>query len=192
MYWYFTKQASFTRNDRLYRRNQYDLMDLEAELEGKEVIYFTRFDFPGCDTLKTDRARFTIHKTAYFASFNRVEVKLPEIEWDFKVRETVKINLVLGNPTDRTITFSDSCSFPPVLVYTIYPERDKSRAFFASYSSPLPGLEPGEYKTFPVEITMPFAPGSYQLAFGFGAKNMPAGINGRPVRMSVHSRSREN
>lgn len=135
---------------------------------------------------------YLIHKTPYFASFNRVEVKTPDIDWEFQIRETVKIDLELGNPTDRTIFFSDSCTFPQTLIYTFYSEHGKPRAFFAKYKSSLPSLEPGEYKTFPVEIRMPYVPGSYQLTFGFGAKNILAGLNGRPVRMNVHSRSREN
>lgn len=192
LYWFFTKEASFSKNDRLYRRNQYDLMDMEAELQGTEVMYFTRHNLPGSDSIKTMMGAYLVHKTPYFASFNRVEVKMPEIEWEFQIRETVKLDLELGNPTERTIFFSDSCTFPQTLIYTFYSERGKPRAFFAKYSSPLPSLEPGEYKTFPVEIRMPYVPGSYQLNIGFGAKNMPAGINGRPVRMNVHSRSREN
>ncbi len=190
LYWFFTKDASFSKNDRFYRKNQYDLMDREAELEGKKVLYFTRYYLPGSYSLKTEMGRYLIHKTPYFASFNRVEIKMPDIEWDFQIRETVKINLELGNPTDRAISFSDSCTFPQSLIYTLYSDKGNPRAFFAKYSSPLPSLEPGEYKTFPVEIRMPYVPGSYQLTFGFGAKNMPAGLNGKPVRMNVHSRSR--
>ena len=192
LYWFFTKEASFSRNDRFYRRNQYDLMDLEADLQGKEVLYFTRLDFPGCDLINTIKGSFVIHNTKYFASFNRVEIKLPEIEWEFLAGETVKIDLELGNPTMRPIIFSDSCTFPPALVYTYYSPKDIPRAFFAKYNSHLPSLEPGESKDFPVEIRMPYIPGSYHLAFAFGATNMPAGMNGRPVRITVHARSGEN
>lgn len=190
--WFFSKKPAFTKNDRLYRRNQYDLMDMEAKLHGKEVLYFTRFDVPGSDSLQTDRQRYLVHNTSFFASYNRVDIKVPDLEWDFFVGENLDMDLTLVNPTNRSIYFSDSCSFPPALVYTIHPESGKARAHFAKYSSKLPTLEPGAQVVFPVKIRVPYEPGSYQLTFGFGAKNMPAGMNGRPVRMTVHSRSRAN
>lgn len=190
--WFFSKKPSFTKNDRLYRRNQYDLMDMEADLHGKKVMYFTRFDVPGADSIITDRQRFQVHYTSFFASYNRVEIRPPELDWDFEAGDMLDVDLKLVNPTDRSIYFSDSCSFPPVIVYTYKHGSGKARARFAQYSNTLPTLEPGAQLIFPVQIRAPYEPGSYQLTFGFGAKNMPAGMNGRPVRMTVHSRSREN
>ena len=192
LFWFFTKKPTFTKNDRFYRRNQYDLMNMEAELHGKEVLYFTRFDIPGSDSLVTVRGHTRIHNTTFFASYNRVNIDFPDLEWEFEVGETIEVKLELGNPTDRSIYFSDSCSFPPALVYTYHSDRGKARAHFAKYNTKLPTLEPGAQVVFPVEIRVPYVPGSYQLTFGFGAKNMPAGMNGRPVRMTVHARSREN
>ncbi|MDX2430810.1 MAG: glycosyltransferase family 39 protein [Bacteroides sp.] len=192
LYWYFTKDPSFSRNDRFYRRNQYDLMNMEAELQGKEVLYFTRIAFPGVDSLKTTRSTAMVYNITYYGTFNRVEISLPDMEWDFEIGEMVQVDLELINPTDRTISFSDSCSFKPSLIYTYYSEKQKGRAFFAKYENKLPDLAPGEHVIFPVKIRVPYVPGKYQVMISFGAEYLPAGLNGRPVKMTVHSRSKAN
>ncbi len=192
LYWFFTKEPCFSRNDRYYRINQFDLMNLEEELQGKEVLYIPQLYVPGQDTLSTVMGKILTYSIPKFCSFNRVEIGLPEIEWEFEIGKTVQIDLELRNPTERTICFSDSCTFPPELLYSYRTEKNKSRAFFAKYDSPLPNLEPGEHVIFPVSMRVPYVPGEYKLMFSFGAKYMPAGLNGKPVKMTVHSRSREN
>lgn len=192
LYWFYTGKPAFSRNDKFYRRNQYDLMGMEADLHGTEVLLCSRYHPPGCDSLKNSRQNFLIHHTSHFSSFNRVDIKAERENWEFDAGEWVQIDLELGNPTDRAITFTDSLTFPPELVYTYYSDKPKGRTFFARYDSPLPDLAPGEYRSFPIEIRMPHGSGEFQLAFSFAAKDYPSGINGRPVSLSVHSRSRAN
>ena len=39
LYWFYNKKPAFTRNNIRYRRNQYDLWNLEEELQGKQVLF---------------------------------------------------------------------------------------------------------------------------------------------------------
>jgi hypothetical protein len=192
LYWFFTKEPAFTQNNYRYRKNQYDLWSMEADLQGKEVLYLPSRGIPNRDTLHTVRGDVFIHNTEYFCHFNRVEIKLPDILWEFEPGEQVEIALELGNPTENSINFSDSCTQKPLLVYTLFSEGANDATKLAQYSHHLPVLAPGERSIFPVEITAPELPGEYQIMFSFGAKHMTAGIHGRPVKMNVLSTSTRN
>jgi hypothetical protein len=192
LYRFFSKEPAFTHNNYRYRKNQYDLWSMEADLQGEKVLYFPDARIPGSDTLQTVRGPIRIHNTEYFCHFNRVEINPPEIHWEFEHGEQVEVELELSNPTMSRIEFSDSCTHKPWLVYTIISEGERDLTLLAQYSNHLPVLASGEQITFPVEITAPEVPGEYKIMFSFGGKNMFAGIHGRPVKMTVLSTSTEN
>jgi hypothetical protein len=189
LYWFFTGEPAFTHNNYRYRKNQYDLWNMEAELQGKKVLFLPDRYMPDLDTLETTRGPVRIHNTEYFCHFNRVEILLPPMHWEFEPGEQVEIELKLVNPTAQSIIFSDSCSHAPWLVYTLFSDAEKDITRKAQYSSHLPVLAPGESLLFPVEITAPGVPGEYRIMFSFGGQYLTAGIDGRPVRMIVLSRS---
>jgi len=192
LYWFFTREPAFTINNYRYRKNQYDLWNMEAELQGREVLYLPDWAIPGSDTLQTIRGPVHIDNTEYFCHFNRVDIKLPHMDWTFEPGEQVEIELELGNPTATRIDFSDSCTLKPWLVYTVFSKGERDITKQAKYTDHLPVLDPGEYLLFPVEITAPEEPGEYQILFSFGGKNLTAGIHGRPVRLTVPSTSTGN
>ena len=192
LYWFFTGEPSFTHNNYRYRKNQYDLWEMEAELQGKAVLYLPDRKIQGSDTLETNMGDVLVHDTEYFCHFNRVEIELPVLHWEFEAGEQIEVDLGLYNPTVRKIEFSGSCTHEPWLLYTIFSEEERDLSFRAIYSEDLPSLTPGAGTPFPVEIKVPETPGEYQIMFSFGGKNMTAGIHHRPVRMSVLSRSTEN
>jgi len=192
LYWFFTQESAFAHNNYRYRKNQYDLWSMEADLQGKEVLYLPDRTIPGGDTLQTVMGPVSIHNTEYFCHFNRVDINLPEIHWEFEAGEQVDVELELGNPTGRSINFSDSCTHAPWLVYTLFSDEEGDKTLQARYNDHLPVLAPGERILFPVEITAPELPGEYQIIFSFGGAYMTAGIHGRPVTLTVLSTSTEN
>jgi hypothetical protein len=192
LYWFFTGEPSFSHNNYRYRKNQYDLWDMEAEWQGREVLYLPDRRIPGSDTLQTIRGDVLIHDTEYFCHFNRVGIELPFLSWEFEAGEQVEIELELSNPGANSVYFPDSCTHEPWLVYTIFSEGDKDRSFKAQYSDGLPVLSPGDKLLFPVEIMVPDIPGEYRIMFSFGGEYLTAGIHHRPVRMNVLSRSTGN
>lgn len=192
LYWFFTHEPAFTHNNYRYRKNQYDLWNMETDLQGEEVLYLPDRYIPGIDTLETVRGPMRIHNTEYFCHFNRVDINLPELHWEFEAGVQVDIALELSNPTGSSINFSDSCTHKPWLVYTIFSEGERDLTLQARYSEHLPVLAPGERILFPVEITAPEFPGEYQIMFSFGGAYMTAGIHGRPVTLTVLSKSTGN
>ncbi len=133
-----------------------------------------------------------MHNTEYFCHYNRVEIRLPQINWEFNGGEKVRIDIELINPTSEAISFSDLCTHKTELIYTVYAEEGGKVSYVAKLLRPLPGLASGEVTTFPVDINIPDKAGKYQLMLSIGTKELPPGINGRAVTMIVHARSKKN
>ncbi len=192
LYWFFNQEPAFSLNDIYYRKNQYDLMDQEAALQGKEVLYFPGIYLPGCDTLKTGIGDFLISDTEFFCHFNRVKIKLPSMDREFETGEKTTINLELSNPTSKTISFCDSCTHTPRLISTYFSDKGYNLTHFVKSPNPLPDLAPGESLVYPVQIRVPYFTGEFQLAVSLGSDYIRAGINGKPVTMTVRARSKMN
>jgi len=192
LYWFFNQEQAFSLNDIYYRKNQYDLMDREAELQGKEVLYFPGVESPGCDSLKTGMGTFIISDTEFFCHFNRVEIKLPQMDREFETGEKITINLELSNPGSKTINFCDSCTHTPRLISTYFSGKGYDLSHFVKSPNPLPDLAPGESVVYPVQIRVPYFTGKFQLAVSLGSDYLRAGINGKPVTMTVRARSKMN
>jgi len=192
LYWFFNQEPAFSLNDIYYRKNQYDLMDQEAALQGKEVLYFPGTEYPGCDSLKTAIGYLIMSDTEYFCHFNRVEIKLPQIDWEFEVGERVNIQIELSNSTSSTIHFCDSCTHTPRLISTYFSEKGYDLTHFINSPVPLPDLAPGESIMHPIQIRVPYFTGNFQLAVSLGSDFLRAGINGKPVKMTVRARSKMN
>ena len=192
LYMFFTGDTAFSHNNKYYRKNQYDLMNLESGLQGRKVLYFPKPSFPGCDSLRVNGENIGVHQTDFFCFFNRVRVKWQDPERELHAGEEVEAVLLLENPTAKVIQFYDSCTFRPWLVHSWFSNNGDHVAYRAGYHSHLPELTPGDIMEFPVTFRIPDSPGKYRLMFSFGAKNIPAGINGRPYRVTVRDRSKMN
>ncbi len=192
LYWFFNREPAFSLNDIYYRKNQYDLMDQEAFLQGKEVLYFPGIEFPGCDSLKTGIGNLIISDTEFFCHFNRLEINIHPLDQEFETGEIVDINIELINPTSRTISFCDSCTHKPSLISTYFSDNGYNVTYFVESPNPLPDLAPGERIVYPVQIKVPYFIGEFQLAISLGSDYLRAGINGKPVTMTVHARSKMN
>jgi len=189
LYQFFTGKPAHAMNNKSYRKNQYDLMDQEARLQGKSVLLVPYTGFPGCDTIDTGMGDFFLYDMEHFSWFNRVKVHPPDRDWDLSVGETFQVEVQLENPTTDTVKFYTAYTFRPFLIYSYYDENGGHKAYKDRKSRPLPDLPPGETIPYSFTVKAPEQPGEYQMLFSFGAKNMPAGINGKPVKITVRARS---
>jgi hypothetical protein len=192
LYWFYTGTPAFSQNNKHYRMNQFDLLDMEAELMGREVLFIPTVGFPGCDTLNTPCGEFYVHITDCFCHYNRVKVIPPDRTWRFEAGEKVQVPLELNNPTDEPVVFREDCTHAPLLVYSFFGKKDYHRAYFDRKAKPLPDIPPHASVIYPIQVNVPDTPGEYRLMFSFGSRYLPAGINGKPVRLTVSSTSIKN
>ena len=167
-------------------------MDMESILQGKEVLYFPGVLYPAYDSIQTGIGTFLTNDTEYFCHFNRVEISIPPQDKRFERGALLDLDIVMSNPGSETISFCDSCSHKPRLISTYFSDNGYNVTYFANSPNPLPDLAPGKHIVFPVQIKVPYFTGEFQLAISLGSDYLRAGINGKPVRMTVHARSKTN
>jgi hypothetical protein len=185
VYWFYTGKKAYTRNDILYRRNQFDIWPLESELEGQTVV----FSYPGSSdsirelpTVLGDFPYLIIH---HWCSFNRLHIKILNKNPEVAAGMPFSISVRLSNPTPLPVSLDCDCDLPPVLMYGY---RRHGHNLLYGKVNPRPEfgtLEPGEVNELELELTAPKEPGEYHLFIAFGSNLLLPGINGRPAELRV-------
>ncbi|MFC2089621.1 ArnT family glycosyltransferase [Bacteroidota bacterium] len=192
VYWFFTGKPAFNYSNKHYHRTQYDLIGMEADLTGKQVLFITRHGFPGCDTLNTGIKEYIMHDVDYYCGYNRVVIRPPQLEWELIQSSEVEVSLTLFNPGNDTVFFNGPCTHLPQLMYSYFDKNRQNKTFYDSKAGPLPDLLPGAEERYTIRMKVPDSPGEYNILFSIGSKHIPPGINGKPVRMTVLARSTTN
>jgi hypothetical protein len=185
VYWFYTGKMAFTRNNLLYRRNQFDIWPLEAELEGVPVLLTRWGDSDTTQLHKTVHGDLIYYKIERYCSFNRLRIDLPENDIESAAGMSFTIPVKISNRTDRTVSLDCDCDLPPLLMYS-YITREKSFQYEAVDPQPLIGrLAPGEETNFEITIKAPAQAGQYRMLVSFGSAILLPGINGPPAEITV-------
>jgi hypothetical protein len=188
VYWFYTGKTAFTRNNLLYRRNQFDIWPIEGDLEGREVI-LTRWGIQD-STLSIQTVHGEIHyfEIDRYCTFNRLKIKILKKELESVEGRDFSISARLSNPTGRPVDLNCKCDLPPRLMYSFVDGEGKT-SFFPVKDPPEIGvLEPGAEVILHLSITAPPEPGTYSLMVSFGSPVLLPGINGAPVNLKVFPR----
>ncbi len=188
VYWFYTGKTAFTRNNILYRRNQFDVWPLEEQLEGKRVV-LSRWS-SGRDSVKvleTVHGDFPYYEIGRYCSFNRLRIKILEDEIESVTDGEYSVKVSITNPTSVKVCLDCECDLPPLLMYTYYSEDIRFRSSTVESQPELGSLEPGEEILLDVPLIAPEDPGIYSLNVSLGSAILLPGINGGSVELTVNS-----
>ena len=76
LYWFYNKKPAFSRNTVEYRRNQYDVWNLEEDLDGEAVLLTHLEKTENNQVLKTVWGDVYYYNIENYCSFNRLSVKI--------------------------------------------------------------------------------------------------------------------
>ncbi|MCK4748605.1 MAG: hypothetical protein KAT15_16245, partial [Bacteroidales bacterium] len=196
VYWFYTGKKAFTRNNLLYRRNQYDVWPLESELEGQNVL-LTRWGAPDSSkVLSTVFGDIHYYDIERYCSFNRLKIEIPEEKPESMAGESFEVAVRISNPTSLEVSLDCDCDLPPLLMYA-YINEDRKTRFYTVEPQPVFGsiglgsLEPGGEFLLDVRLIAPAEPGRYALTISFGSRILLPGINGAPVELKISPASQE-
>jgi hypothetical protein len=185
IYQFYTNKPAFTRNDVLYRRNQYDVWNLEEELEGKQVLLTRWGEAEGAMSFPTVWDEVYYYNIQHYCSFNRLSVKILQNKVKASPGQQLGLPVSIGNPTEQAVCLDCPCDLPPELFQTT---EDRNRRFHSLRIREQPRLttlEAGEKVRLEVQIKVPDEPGDYLLTISFGSALLVPGINGAPVKLTV-------
>lgn len=190
VYWFYTGKKAFTRNDILYRRNQFDLWPMEEQLEGRPVLLMGWGKSDSTLNLPTVIGDIPYYEIERYCSFNRLRIEIPEKKISTGPGSTLALSIRLSNPTSRDVALDCECDLPPLLMYSYQiRERRTNRRITSSYVlEPQPrigNLSPGETIQLDLELTAPEDPDQYELWISFGSRILHPGINGSPGQLTV-------
>ncbi|MEE9460888.1 MAG: glycosyltransferase family 39 protein [Bacteroidales bacterium] len=185
LYWFYNKKLAFTRNTVMYRRNQYDVWNLEEELHGKQVLLTHWGKVDSTRVIETAWGEVYYYNIERFCSFNRLSVKILEKKLQSAPGEQIIVPVQIGNPTHQPVCLDCPCDLPPMLYQSVV---DRDRVFLHDRIQEQPrltSLEPGEQILLDIQIRVPEEPGDYLLTISFGSELLTPGINGVPVKLKV-------
>jgi hypothetical protein len=185
IYWFYNKKPAFTHNGIMYRRNQYDLWDLEAELQGKQVLLTLWKKTDSAQVIPTVWDDLYYYDINRYCSFNRLSVKILEKKLQATPGQQLHVPVRIDNPTNHSVCLDCPCDLPPAL-YQSFEDQDRKFQYERIKEQPLlTSLASGEQIQLDIQISAPEKPGDYLLMISFGSKLLEPGINGPPVKLSV-------
>jgi hypothetical protein len=185
VYWFYTHKPAHTRNSIHYRRNQYDVLDLEAELQGKEVLLTHWGSIDSTRVISTVLEDIHYYAIKRFCSYNRLSVKIMKKGLQASPGQEIFVPIQIYNPTDQTICLDCPCDLPPLLYQSFL---DPNRELLIDYIREQPqlmSLDPEENVILELMVSVPEEPGEYQLMISFGSGILMPGFNGVPVKLKV-------
>jgi hypothetical protein len=185
VYWFYSEKPAFTRNSMYYRRNQYDVWDMEHELRGKEVFLTAYGGNQGCDTLSTVYGNVYYYEIDSYCSFNNLKVNILAKNIKAVSGDTITLSVRIENPNEYSVCLDCPCDIPPYLVVS-FMDNERNRYFARILDEPdLGEISPGEVLDMKVRIAIPAPPGSYRSAIAFTSGILNPGINGRVLQCEI-------
>jgi hypothetical protein len=185
VYRFYTKKPAFTRNNIMYRRNQYDVWNLEEELHGKQVLLTHWKKADSAQVISTVWDEVYYYNIEKYCSFNRLSVRILEKKLQAVPGQKLNVPVRIGNPTNHTVCLDCPCDLPPMLYQSVVDPDRKFHHHRIREQPRLASIEPGAEIQVDIKIEVPEEPGDYLLTISFGSELLVPGINGVPVKLMV-------
>ena len=169
-----------------YHKNQYDLWNIEDELQGKNVfIVFPMYTYP-LDTLYTrNMKKYKAGVINNFRSFNKVAIDMYKDNITGKKSESISVPIQLKNNSTVFADFNTTQKNKPKLYYTYFQQNE-----IAVRPKPvinnLNNIAPGEFYNDTISIILPEDDGNYYIMLSIKSGWFPEGINGKFIRVTVN------
>jgi hypothetical protein len=196
---YSRSLKGFSYNSRFYRKNQFDLWDIDDSLSGKTVYYVT--DYQHRDVSHeinflqlgkvADQDSFYFHKKTFYGrwldnvkTYQKVEVITDAGKYITKSGTVLNLSTTIYNPYKDTISFDNSgvnrkCffEFGFILNGTIIYIRPVNATGII--------IPPHTKVPFKISVTVPEAHGKYKLFFSLRVDPFPGTRNSRMIDINV-------
>jgi hypothetical protein len=193
-YIFHTGKQAFSFNNAMYRGNQFDLEDIEQQLQGKEVmLVFPRNSVSPTDLKEsgielndsilspTGKYRYYYYEKNY-RSYNFIPIDVELEDHTFKAGSIADIPVVLRNPGIKPVNFIMAL---PSRVFLTYHLLQYGKPLIYKKFEDITFLRlVDEYRTS-IMLDVPEKPGTYYLKVSIKYGWMPPGINSRLIKIKV-------
>ncbi|MBR9921469.1 MAG: glycosyltransferase family 39 protein [Bacteroidetes bacterium] len=174
-YQFYSGKKAYTVNNWSHSGNQYDLLWEEEEaLQGKRVMRVSEYLSDGTPFSPGGIQDSKYGYTDDFRSYNRLKIKILNPVDSLYTDDRVPMEILLINPTDKAVDFSESSR--EIKVYSHVYEGDRvEKAVPAMKEALNMVLEPGDTLKFQADLFVPEKPGHFRYRFAIHVGNLHNG-----------------
>lgn len=176
-YIYYTNNLAHSYNGVNYRKNQFDLWDMETKIQGDKVLIVSKRDLPDFSLLETSVGDFYISELENFRSYNKVEIEVLNDDYTFKADKTYPLKVQLTNNFSFPVSFEENNDFSLGIVVSLvkYKQLIEEQCFPLAFHQQR--LNPGECFTQIINYKAPPEKDSYQIFISLKSNYLEPGIN---------------
>lgn len=108
-YSFYTGKPAFSYNFISYRKNQFDLWNVDEEYWMKPALFLTYWDAPNYNLIDQGKGNRIFYKQIEALPLvNQIKVKLENYPHLFQANQLIGVDLIIDNPYNHEIDFQDS------------------------------------------------------------------------------------
>lgn len=181
-YEFYTGQPAISLNNRMGRKNQYNIWDDEKNLQGKDVMLVPNYEVQGMEGFNTGKGEFQYAYIDNFRSPSRISIIPTEKELELAPGEKKNINFAITTK-DSTWTLAGNPGFVAQVHSILFKKgkmiTDKQEDFFVEDNMA------GDGELYTISIQAPEEKGTYNLYLDIAVGWLPPGINGEQITIKV-------
>ncbi|WP_430406423.1 ArnT family glycosyltransferase [Fluviicola sp.] len=183
-YSFYTGHISLSLNNIQYRRNQYDMWNIEEILQGKRIMYIPNWqlDRDGSCSFPTSKEKVQYILIDDFRSYAKINIATNESRYTFKAGALIDFPLTLTNNYCKPITFGRNKTYPDWLVFCLFHEEEMASE---EKKLSLDGITIHHSLKMNSKFHVPKQKGTYYLRISIQNGWLPPGINSRLIRLTV-------
>lgn len=180
-YTFYTGKTAISYNTVNYRKNQFNIWDIESKLQGKDVLVIYREEKDFLTHLSTKPEDLYYASLKKFRSFQQIHISSQDEKLVLETGKKYARDITLVNNYTVPVTFKETEALSPEIVVWFYAKNQLVAE--ASVKIEKQFLLPGESFTQKVYFETPLEGGGYNLIFALRNKYLPPGQNSRTVEL---------
>ena len=123
-YIFYTNNLAHSYNGVNYRKNQFDLWNTEAKIQGKDVLIVSGRGLPGFYPFETALGNYYISELKNFRSYNKVDIEVLNEYLTFEADKTYPLEVLLTNNFHFKVEFNENKDFSVVIVVSLVKDKE--------------------------------------------------------------------
>jgi hypothetical protein len=181
MYAFYSGNPTFSLNNYMYRRNQYSIDDSEGKIQGKKVLYVSKYMKKGdLSFTKVDGAHYKAKYIPNFESFRKLEVVVEQKAWILD--EEKEYFFKVYNPYDIDIDLK-KLKFSIAYLNDYKQVKDLKPLPAHPVLENILSLKPNDTLSFSFKFPKPKIENPGYFRIGISENNLPYGLNGKNIEL---------
>lgn len=183
-YSFYSGNVSLSLNNVQYRRNQFDIWNIEDKLQGKRIVYIPNWKLEGenVHTFQTGKEEIQYVAIDNFRSYAKIHIMTPQPRYTFKAGDIIQIPLTLNNNYGKPVRFGENPAYADWLEFCVFHEEEQ---IGEEHILCLNGMTLFDSLETSARFSVPYQKGVYYLRISIRHGWLPPGINSRLIRVVV-------